>query len=156
MIAAAAVGALWLVGTPVRNNVPTMSVPVLLLGAGLVVLHELIHALLHPKLGLSPRSTLGFWPSLGFYAAYEGEMSRNRLVVCLLMPFLIISIVPLVVSAATQLSSGWLAFVSVLNALCACVDILLAGAILVQIPANATVRFKSWRLFWRVSEPRAY
>jgi len=86
---------------------------------------------------------------LGFYAAYDGEMSRNRLVAVLLMPLLIISIVPLLVSAVTQVSFGWVAFVSALNALAACVDLLLAGSILFQVPANAIVRFKSWRIFWR-------
>lgn len=95
-------------------------------------------------LGFRRALTWGIWPSLGFYAPCEGEMSRNWLVVCLLMPFLIVSIVPLVVSVAMQLSSGWLAFMSVLNVLCACVEILLAGSVLFQIPANATVRFRSW------------
>ena len=99
--------------------------------------------------GLSSHTTLGFWPALGFYAAYDGEMSRNRLVACLLMPLLIISIAPLLVSAAAQVSWGWVAFVSAFNALCACVDILLAGLVLFQIPATAIVRFKSWRIFWK-------
>ena len=99
--------------------------------------------------GLSPHSILGFWASLGFYAHYDGEMSRNRLVACLLMPLLIISIVPLLVSAVTQVSSGWVAFVSAFNAFCASVDLLLAGSLLFQVPAAAIVRFKSWRIFWR-------
>src|SRR6185436_10809188 len=103
----------------------------------------------HPLAGLSPRSILGFWASLGFYAHYDGEMSRNRLVACLLMPLLVISIFPLLVSAVTQVSSGWVAFVSAFNALCACVDMLLAGSVLLQIPATAIVRFKSWRIYWR-------
>lgn len=113
-----------------------------------------MHALVHPRAGLSPHSTLGFWPSLGFYAGYDGEMSRNRLVACLLMPLLIISILPLLASAVTQVSSGWVAFVSALNALCACVDILLAGSVLLQIPSAAIVRFKSWKIYWREAETR--
>ena len=82
-------------------------------------------------------------------------MSRNRLVAILLMPLLIISIVPLLVSAVIQVSSGWVAFVSVLNALCACVDMLLAGSILFQVPATAIVRFKIWRIFWRARDTLA-
>jgi len=65
------------------------------------------------------------------------------------MPLLIISIAPLLVSAVTQVSSGWVAFVSAFNALCACVDMLLAGSVLFQIPATGIVRFKSWRIHWR-------
>jgi Putative zincin peptidase len=150
VVAAVIVAVLWFVLTPLSDIMPPMSVPTfLLVFAGLVVVHEGIHALLHPMAGRSPNSILGFWSSLGFYAHYDGEMSRNRLVAILLMPLLIISIVPLLVSAAAQVSSGWVAFVSALNALCACVDMLLAGLILYQIPANRIVRFKSWRIYWR-------
>ena len=156
VVAAVIVAALWFLLTPLRDITPAMSLPAyLLLFAGFVVVHELIHALVHPMAGLSPRSILGFWASLGFYAHYDGEMSRNRLVACLLMPLLIISIVPLLVSAVTQVSSGWVAFVSAFNALCACVDLLLAGSVLFQIPATAIVRFKSWRIFWKEHDPLA-
>jgi len=79
VVAALAVAALWFLVTPLRDITPAMSLPTfVLLFAGLVVVHELIHALVHPMAGLSPHSTLGFWPSLGFYADYDGEMSRNR------------------------------------------------------------------------------
>jgi hypothetical protein len=127
-----------------------MSLPTFLLFfVGFVVVHEMIHALVHPICGRSPHSILGFWASLGFYAHYDGEMSRNRLIAILLMPLLIISIVPLLVSAVAQVASGWVAFVSAFNALCACVDMLLTCLLLFQVPATAIVRFKSWRIFWR-------
>jgi hypothetical protein len=156
VVAAAVLAALWFLLTPLRDITPAMSLPAfLLLLAGLVIVHELIHALVHPMAGLSPRSTLGFWAALGFYAHYEGEMSRSRLVTCLLMPLLVLSIVPLVVSAVTQVSSGWVAFVSAFNAFCASVDLLLAGSLLGQVPAAAIVRFKSWRIFWRAHETLA-
>lgn len=150
LIAAGTVATFWFLFTPLQNITPAMSLPAYLLTIiGIVVVHETIHALLHPIAGLSPLSTLGFWPALGFYAAYDGEMSRNRLIACLLMPLLTISIIPLLVSAVAQVSPAWVAFVSTFNALCACVDILLATSILLQIPANAIVRFKSWKIYWR-------
>ena len=150
VVAAVIVAVLWFLATPLRDITPAMSLPAFLLSfASIVVVHELIHALVHPMAGRSPHSILGFWKSLGFYAHYDGEMSRIRLVACLLMPLFIISIVPLLVSAAAQVSNGWVAFVSALNALCASVDMLLAGLILYQIPANRIVRFKSWRIYWR-------
>ena len=156
VVAAATVAALWFILTPLRDITSAMSLPAfLLLFAGLVVVHELSHALVHPLAGLSPRSILGFWASLGFYAHYDGEISRNRLVACLLMPFVLISLVPLLVSALTQVASGWVAFVSALNALCACVDLMLAGSVLFQIPATAIVRFKSWRIFWKEHDTSA-
>ena len=156
VVAAVTVAALWFLVTPLRDITPAMSLPAfLLLFAGLVGVHELIHALVHPMAGLSPHSILGFWASLGFYAHYDGEMSRTRLVACLLMPLLVLSIVPLLVSAVTQVSSAWIGFVSAFNAFCASVDLLLAGSLLFQVPAAATVRFKSWRIYWREHDPLA-
>ena len=104
VVAAVTVAALWFLVTPLRDITPAMSLPAfLLLFAGFGVAHELSHALVHPKAGLSPHSILGFWPSrVSFYANYDGEMSRNRLVAILLMPLLTISIAPLLVSAVIQ------------------------------------------------------
>ena len=149
--AAAIVAGLWFLITPLRDVTPALSLRGFLFSfVGIVVVHELIHALVHPMAGRSPHSIMGFSPSqMFFYANYDGEMSRNRLVAILLMPLLIISIVPLLVSAVAQVSSGWVAFVSAFNALCACADLLLAGSVLFQIPATAIVRFKSWRIFWK-------
>jgi hypothetical protein len=141
---------LWLLVMPLRDIASAVSLPVLLFSfAGIVVVHELIHALVHPMAGRSPHSILGFWPSVGFYANYDGEMSRNRLVTIMLMPLLIISIVPLLVSAVTQVASGWVAFVSAFNAFLSCADMLDAGLVLFQIPANRIVRFHGWRIYWR-------
>lgn len=150
VIAAVVVVVLWFLVTPLRDITPAMSLPAFLLSfAGLVVVHEVLHALVHPMAGRSLHSILVFWPSVGFYAHYDGELSRNRLVAILLVPLLIISIVPLLVSAVTQISFGWVAFISAFNALCACADMLEAGFVLSQIPSAAIVRYKSWRLFWR-------
>ena len=62
VVAAAIVAALWFLVTPLRDIVPPMSLPTfLLLFAGLVVVHEFLHALGHPMAGLSPHSIPGFW-----------------------------------------------------------------------------------------------
>jgi Putative zincin peptidase len=151
IVAAAVVAVLWFLVTPLRDVTPAIFLPAFLLSfAGIVVVHELIHALVNPTAGRSPHSILGLWPAGGFfYAHYDGELSRNRFVAILLMPLLIISIVPLLVSAVTQVSSGWAAFVSVFNAFLACVDMLQAGLVLFQIPATRIARQKSWRTYWR-------
>lgn len=153
VVAAVVVAVLWFPVTPLGDITSAISLPALLLSfAGLVVVHELIHALVHPMAGRSPHSILGFAPSPasgGFYAHYDGELSRNRLVAILLMPLLIISIVPPLVSAVTQVSSGCAAFVSAFNAFCARADMLEAGLVLFQIPATGIVRYRSLRIYWR-------
>src|SRR2546423_10658335 len=144
VVAAVTGAALWFLVTPLRDITPAISLPAfLLLFAGFGLAHELSHALVHQKAGLSRHSILGFWPSrVSFYVNYDGEMSRNRLVAILLMPLLTISIVPLLVSAVIRVSSGWVAFFSAFHFLSRCGDILLAGLVLLHVPATAIVRFK--------------
>jgi hypothetical protein len=157
IVAGGVVAALWLAITPLRYVTPTISLPAFLVSfAGIVVVHELLHTVVHPMSGRSPHSILGFWPSGGmFYAHYQGEMTRNRFVVILLMPLVVISFVPLLVAAVAQVTSGWVAFISAFNAFLACADILDAGLVLFQIPATATVRQRSWRTLWKEHETPA-
>jgi hypothetical protein len=151
VVAAVIVAALWFLLTPLRDITHVLSVRAILLSfAGIVVVHELLHALAHPMAGRTPHSIVGFSPAQAFfYGHYQGEMSRNRFLAILLTPLLIISIVPLLVSAAAQVSYDWVAFVSVFNAFLACGDMLLAGLVLFQVPATGIVRQQSWRTYWR-------
>ncbi len=120
---------------------------------GIIIVHELIHAAVHPMMGRSNRSILGLWLSRGvFYAHYDGELSRNRFISILIMPFVIISTVPLFVATIVQVASGWIAFLSAFNALLACVDLLGAGMVLFQVPSTATVRNQGWRTYWKTVE----
>lgn len=148
---AVVVACLWSYVTPLPALTSTVTWSSILIAfVGLVVVHELLHAVVHPFVGLSSQTTLGFWPSrILFYAHYDGEMSRNRFVAILLMPLSVITFVPLVAAALFQMTCDWAAAISSLNALLACGDILGAAMVLIQIPASATVRNKEWRTFWR-------
>ncbi len=158
MVAAGVVAVLWLVITPlqVQDVTSTMSLPAfLVLFAGIVVVHELLHVVVHPRSGRSPHSIVGFGPSIGFYGHYGGEMTRNRFVAILLMPVVVISLVPLLVAAVARVATGWVAFISVFNAFCAGTDILLAGLVLFRTPPAAIVRQQGWRTYWSEHETLA-
>lgn len=158
IVAAGVVAVLWLAITPlqVHDVTSTLSLRGLVVSfAGMVVVHELLHVAVHPMSGRSPDSIVGFGPSIGFYGHYAGEMTRNRFVAILLAPLVVISFVPLLVAAAVQVVSGWVAFISAFNVFCACADILDAGLVLFQIPATAIVRQQGWRTYWREHETLA-
>jgi len=120
VVAAGMVSILWLAITPFQfqDVTSTMSLRGFLVSfAGMVVVHELIHLVVHPMSGRSPHSIVGAGgPTAGVYAHYAGEMTRNRFVAILLMPLVIISFVPLLVAAVAQVSPGWIAFISAFNA----------------------------------------
>ncbi len=152
-LASGIVAVAWLFLTPIRlAQLDSVGTAVIALFA-IIPIHELIHAAVHPRFGMSANSILGFWPAqILFYAHYFGELSRGRLVAILLMPTLIITFVPLIVCAFTQRSSVFLAMASTLNALLACGDVLGTGILLFQVPATATVRNQGWRTFWKIHD----
>ncbi len=120
-----------------------------------IPVHELVHALTHPHFGLSSKSILGFWLSRGlFYAHYEGEMSRNRFLAILAMPFLILSLLPVAVMAfigslAPMNIPSNLGFVAIINSMFAAGDALGFALLLSQVPSAAVVRNKGWKSFWK-------
>lgn len=146
---------LWFLITPLRNGFRLLSLPeFLLLFVCLLVVHELVHAAVHPMSGRSPHSILGCWPSRGvFYAHYDGELTRSRFVAILLMPFVVISILPLAFCAVTGIVSTWIAIVSVTNVLAGCMDMLGVMLILSQIPALGILRNRGWKTYWKMTAP---
>ena len=155
LIAFFGVAALWFYATPLEAE-QLESGGFLLLGLGafipLVVIHELIHAAVHPEFGRSNRSILGFWPSrLLFYAHYDGALDRNRFLAIIAMPMIVITFVPLLAAMATGCASEIIAWASVWNILFACGDIFGIILVLFQVPCGATVRNKGWRTYWTIS-----
>jgi hypothetical protein len=116
----------------------------------LVLVHELLHAVVHPGLGWSRDTVIGWWPQHGlFYAHYHGELGRNRFVILGLLPLLVISVVPLLAAAWFDIASPWAAGISVLNGLLACGDMFAAAMILRQVPPGGIIRNQGWRSYWR-------
>jgi hypothetical protein len=122
---------------------------------GSIPVHELVHALTHPRFGLSSESILGFQLSRGlFYAQYEGEMSRNRFLAILAMPFLILSLLPVAIMAfigslAPMSMPSNLGLAALINSIYASADAVGVALLLSQIPSAAVVRNKGWKSFWK-------
>jgi hypothetical protein len=118
----------------------------------LIVLHEFVHAWVHPQAGRSPRSIVGVWPSrILFYAHYDGEVTRNRFLLIFLMPLAVLSAAPLVLASLFQIASPVLAALSICNATFACGDVFGAGLLLWQLPATTITRNHGWVTYWRTA-----
>ena len=118
----------------------------------LIPVHEFLHAVAQPGWGLSPRSVIGFWPAkMLFYAHYEGSMSRNRFLLIMAMPYLILAWLPIPFLALFQvfdwtlITALALAYLSLIGSVFACGDAVGFWVILSQFPASAFVRNKGWR-----------
>ncbi len=116
-----------------------------------VPVHELLHALFFPENIFSKNVFLGFTLK-GFapFAAYTGEMSRNRFMKVLLAPFLVITFLGflyLIILGEDELIEHIIVF----NALGASGDILGVFLVLQQVPENAIVRNKKTRTYWKMN-----
>ena len=131
----------------------------LLIPAGLLVIfiHELLHCAGHPRMGFSSASYIGVWPSrFMFYSVYLGDIMSNRNLIFGLLPFVVLSIVPLFLCIALDTSPGshsvLLAFASILNGVCCCSDLLIVPIICWQVPHNATIHDRGWEMYWKKTE----
>lgn len=115
-----------------------------------MIAHELIHGVLNPHWGTSSKTILGCWPSkLILYTHYDDILSRYRFVVILIGPFIVLSILPLVGALLCGTSPFYLAFVSFINGVVSCVDLLGAILVLVFVPYGAKVRNKGWKTYYK-------
>lgn len=118
----------------------------------LLIVHELVHALFNPDKGISSRTIFGFWPSkMMFYAHYEGERTRENFLLCLVAPFLALSVLPLMIGAIFDIDYLWLSVIIILNAFISSVDIYGVFSVFCTIPSGSLVRNKGWYTYWKKS-----
>jgi hypothetical protein len=116
----------------------------------IAVVHELLHVLAHPNHGRSSSSIVAIWPSRCLvYAAYLEGMTRNGVLLALLMPFFVISVIPLVACSLFRINAPCLPLVSVLNGFLSCGDLLIFLLLICQVPSKAKVRNQGWRTWWK-------
>lgn len=116
----------------------------------LIPIHEFIHALIFPESIISENVGFGFIPKgVAFFAFYFGEMSRSRFIGILLAPLTIMTLIGLIILVIIK-DNSILEHIILYNSLVACVDCFGAYMIMKQVPANATVRNKKNKTYWKV------
>jgi hypothetical protein len=119
-----------------------------LLFAGTVIVHEFVHLASYP-LGQRRRG-LGIWMQRAVaYAYYLGPISRNRMVVVLLMPFVVLSLVPLIAATMIKMDTPALAFVSIWNGVGATIDLHFALTFLRRFDRHTEIRNDGGVVWWR-------
>lgn len=119
----------------------------------LIVTHELIHLVAHPKLGFSRKSILGVLPNRGaFYAFYDGEMTRNRFILMVLAPFVCITLVPLAAFTFIAPPPVFFALVILANGLFSGGDLVTTGLVMMRLPRRSLIRHQSWDAYWKPIE----
>lgn len=116
----------------------------------MIPIHELMHALAAPSFGTTRKTVVGFWPSrLLFYAHHDGELSRRRFMVILLLPTLALTVLPLLACVLLRWDAPFVAAIAAANVIGASGDLVGLAILLTQIPRRAVVRNKGWRTYWK-------
>ena len=146
---------LWLKFTPALDEIQPVTFPQDIIGfflclIGLLLVHELIHTLFHPYIGLTKYSTIGLYPSKGLlYSIYKGELSRMHFIIILLMPIFIISVVPLIIAIFTNYFNIWYAYITIANAFVAAGDISEIVMVFKQAPPKSRIKRTGWKYYWK-------
>jgi Putative zincin peptidase len=116
----------------------------------LTVVHEALHLLGFPGFGFDGHSACGVWPKGGSpFAQYLRPVSRNRFIFFTATPFVVLSLMPLVVKALGYPVSHLIAWTSVINSVGAGSDLLACALLLKDVPKNAEVIESDMGLYWK-------
>ena len=119
-----------------------------------IPLHEIIHAIFQPGMGLTRRSVLVIWPRklrLGVY--YDGCMLRWQWIIMRLAPVICLSFVPaglLILFNYVAVSNSVEIFMQVLmlvNGIGSGGDVLAVGWVLLNVPRNTKICFANGQAY---------
>ena len=121
-----------------------------------IPMHELVHAIWHPKLGLSSQTVMVIWPTkLRFGVYYEGCMTRRRWLAMRLAPFVCLSVIPvllltlLMVVPASFALETFLQVLFLVNGIGSGGDVIAVLWVLFQAPARSQICFCNGKAYWR-------
>ena len=116
----------------------------------LIPIHEYAHAIIYPKFGLTDKTIVGFWPKkFVFYSYYDGILKRNRLLLAMLSPFILLTVIPILLIIIFRLNYTSLAVIALINPIAGAGDIFYSILIIKQIPKNAIVKNDTSKVFWK-------
>lgn len=144
------------------ESVETPMVPATPWGAVLLALllfiplHELFHALWHPRWGCTPQTVLVIWPAkLRFGVYYEGCMTRRRWLMMRIAPLFVLSVIPaglLAVFYWVPVAFALYVFLQVMmlvNGIGSGGDIVAVAWVLFQVPSGVQICFYQGKAYWR-------
>lgn len=105
--------------------------------------------LLHPRMGMSNSTIFGIWPAkLTPYTGCTVKLTKRRVIASLLLPVGLLVILPLLLAASTNISSGWLVFSSCYAALLFGPYAMLALVLAYKIPSRAVMAGRGFEIYW--------
>lgn len=117
----------------------------------MIPVHEAIHALVYPGGLRSKHLIVGAWIRRGLcYVLYDSPVSRNRILVVLSAPFIVVSSVLGVVAVLVPSEWGSVTLLAILVHTAVCTGDLASFVRLIgQVPKNSRVHNDGWKTYWK-------
>jgi hypothetical protein len=122
-----------------------------------IPMHELIHAIWHPRMGLSPQTVMVIWPTkLRFGVYYEGCMRRRWWLLMRIAPLMCLSVIPaLLLMLFKYVPSSYpleifLQVLMLVNGIGSGGDVIAIIWVLFQVPTKARICFINGKAYWRL------
>ncbi|MET7039184.1 DUF3267 domain-containing protein [Clostridium botulinum] len=109
--------------------------------------HEILHSLPSPNF---KQTIFGFIPKgLVSYSFFKGQISRNRLIISLIFPFIILTIFPTIVLSFIRIKNNIIYVIIIINAVASYVDILTIFVLLLQVPKSTCIKNIGNKTYWK-------
>lgn len=115
----------------------------------LVPVHEMLHVVIFPDKISSPDIVIGSYRG-AIYAAYLREMKKERFLLGLILPIIILTVVPILMLLILNVNYPLLSKIALMNMVLSSMDVISFAGVLRKIPANAKVRNKGERSYWKL------
>ncbi|MCW6072463.1 DUF3267 domain-containing protein [Clostridium botulinum] len=112
--------------------------------------HEILHSLAFPNF---KQTIFGFTPKgLVSYSFFKGKISRKRLIIFLIFPFIMLTILLTIGLSFIRIKNNFVYVIIIINAVASYVDILTIFVLLLQVPKSTCIKNIDNKTYWKCNE----
>lgn len=117
----------------------------------MIPVHETIHAFVYPGGFYSKHLVMGVWIRRGLcYVVYDSPVSRNRILIMLCAPLIVVSLVLAVLAVIVPSEWNMVAILAILVHTAVCTgDFITFIRLIKQVPENSLVHNDGWKTYWK-------
>lgn len=113
----------------------------------IIPMHGIMHKLILPDL---KQTIFRIIPNKIISCSFlKREVSRNRLVISLIFPFVMLTILPIIVLSFIRVENNFVCILIIINAVVSYVDILTIFLLLLQVPKSAYIKNIDNETYWK-------
>ena len=114
----------------------------------LVPIHEMLHVIVFPDKISSTDIFIGTYRG-AIYVEYLQDIKKERFLLGLILPIIVLTVIPVLFLMISNINYPLLSKIAIMNMVLSSLDVLSFYGILRKIPANAKIRNKDSRSYWR-------